>query len=184
MILHNIERIVVRYPVGKFICEDIFKLNDLFERFITIAKKDLEDMDSYDFVNIICRGSSSIILGSLLLNKLLSLYPNLDVKIITVPKVEEIRAHVSMMRYIYNKLTLNIFTDDCVSTGTTFLETVRMVREYTDNKSFAFDYVLLGNTCSNTSIMEGNAINVIGNFPHSITYNNQNCINHLNKEEQ
>lgn len=133
------QRIDFQYSIGEYIQHNIQEIKKFASEIATLMELEIE---SQDRINLIGRGSSGAIIGTLSIEYLLEKFPGKIFHMVHIKKEGEF-SHNSIYEDIFEN-ALNIFVDDFISTGTTIQKTIEYIRLLMINNKWQFDAIVLG----------------------------------------
>lgn len=140
MNLHNLScSLHVGYPVGEYLQEDLPKYKELAGEFIAVARKDVMDSKR---VQLMARGSSGAIIGSIFLEALTKEFPGKGISLIYVKKRNEDSHHNSVYTATTDSEVLKVFVDDFIVSGDSIAEMIDQIRQITYIADYTFDWVV------------------------------------------
>ncbi len=94
-------------------------------------------------INIIGKGSSGTIIGTIICQELIKKYPNCSIHYLHLKKEGEV-SHSNKIDSILFEKAINIWVDDFMFSGRTMEYSIHQCRELTHNMIFKWDYVIIG----------------------------------------
>lgn len=141
----NLPHTSFSYPVGTHIATNSRIVLDRFQEFRKIADDDLR---AATVINLVCMGSSGAIVATMFYLGLSEYYTEAKIRIVHIKKHGE-ESHSSRVPHLDGaRYHANIFVDDFMDSGDTFMETLLTIRDDSVKlRDFQFLYtVLMGHT--------------------------------------
>ena len=142
MVHYKLEYYSLNYPLGSGIDSSHDFIKNIIKSFLDSAKSDIE---SHTNIGIVCRGSSGVIMATMLYLKLKKATKGKKFRICHIKKDGE-SSHTTTVSGTFTQSdnAMYVWIDDFIDSGETFEDCINKMRDsfYINNKSFKFDWAV------------------------------------------